>query len=371
MIHRPSLVLACLSVLIGFLAVTQAARAQIRLEDIGGHAVVLDKPARRIAVDDGRTIIAMSFLSDDPVDLIAAWPHDVDRFGRELYAAYSQKFPALDSLPRVASNAQDMDVEQILALRPDAFLVSTVTHASPAQLEQLRQGGITVIAIDFVTDPLSNTDLSLAIIGKATGHEAEAERIIALRDKVRAGIAAKLQAADATSGGKGTPHPKILLEPHASTREPCCNSPGKAGLGKFLSAVGADNSGAVIGDRPFGKLALEQVIASAPTVYIATGGAYMKDRGGLLIGPAFSPEQTQKSLNTLTERTGFSVLDLKPEAVHGISQQLFSSPLDILVLELLAKWARPDVFAAVDVETTRTALNRLMAVPLTGPYWSH
>lgn len=370
MIHRPPLVLACLSVLIGFLAVTPAARAEIRLEDISGHTVALEKPARRVAVDDGRTIIAMSFLTDDPVGLIAAWPHDVDRFGRELYAAYSRKFPALESLPRVASNAQDLDVEQVLALHPDVFFVSTVTHASPAQLEQLREGGIAVIAIDFVTDPLENTDRSLAILGKATGHDAEAARIIALRDDVKGDIARRLQAADAASADKTVMRPKILLEPHASTQQPCCNSPGKAGLGRFLSTVGADNVGGVIGDRPSGKLALEQVIASAPSVYIATGGAYMKNRGGLLIGPEFSAEETRQSLTALTARESFSVLDFKPEAMHGISQQLFNSPLDILVLELLAKWARPDVFGAIDVEATRAALNRLMAVPLTGTYWT-
>lgn len=346
------------------------ARAEITLRDIADNEVVLPEPARHLVVDDGRTILAMSFLAEDPVSLVAAWPHDIDRFGVDLYGAYRQTFPQIDTLPKVSSNAQDLNVEQILAVNPDAVLLSSVSHASPAQIAQLRDNGIAVIMIDFVSDPLANTDRSLAIVGKVIGREAAARQIISLREAVRDEIAHRLATLPQAVENAAAARPSVLLEPHAATGGDCCNSPGKAGVGKFLEFVRARNMGEIIGDRPAGKLGLEYLLTAKPGIYIATGGSYMKARGGLLIGPEFSEEQTKVSLQALVERPGIEAIGFQPHAVHGVSQQLFNSPLDILVLQLVAKWSWPDLFADLDPEATRQDLNALMKVPLQGRYWT-
>lgn len=338
------------------------ASAGIVLHDIKGREVSLAMPARRLVVDDGRMVLALSFLTGDPVGLIAAWPHDVDRLGRELYARYQEKFPEIDALPRSTSNAQDMVVEQIVAARPDAVLLSIYSHPTDQQLQQLDKTGIPVIFLDFVSDPLVNTDRSLEILGKAIGREEEANRIIALRVRHRADIAQRITAS------AGSVKPSIFLEAHASTQEPCCNSPGEAGIGKFIDFVGGRNIGDVLKNRPFGQLSLEYIIAANPEIYVATGGDYMKNRGGLLIGPNFDASQTQASLDELLARPGFSAV--RSGSAHGISQQLFNSPLDILALELLAKWVHPELFADLDVEATRRELSELMAVPLGDMYWT-
>lgn len=342
------------------------ASAGIVLRDIKGREVSLTRPAQRLVVDDGRMILALSFLANDPVGLIAAWPHDVDRFGRELYARYQEKFPQIDTLPHSTSNAQDMVVEQILAAHPDAVLLSIYSHPADQQLQQLDQAGVPVIFLDFVSDPLNNTDRSLGILGKAIGHEEEATRVIAVRTQHRAAIAQRVTAM------AGSTKPSIFMETHASTQEQCCNSPGGAGIGKFIDFVGSRNIGDILKNRPFGQLSLEFIIAANPETYVATGGAYMKNRGGLLIGPDFDAAQTQASLDELLARPGFSTFSaVRNRTAHGISQQLFNSPLDILALELLAKWTHPQLFADLDVDATRQELNELMAVPLRGIYWTN
>lgn len=346
------------------------AKAEIRITDIRGREVVLSEPAHRIAVDDGRTILAMSFLSDNPVGLIAGWPHDVNRMGQEIYHAYRQKFPAIETLQRVSSNAQDFNVEQVLAVAPDLLLISAASHVTAAQLDQIRASGIAVATVDFQQDPLKNTDASLEIIGKAIGRDTEARRIVSLRQDVRNRIEKRIAEAQTSAAGKSSARPLVLVEPHASTQDACCNSPGKAGLGTFLSFVGADNVGHVIGDKPSGKLGLEYLITARPDVYVATGGAYMKERGGLLIGPSFNEAETGASLKALMDRPGFSALELKPQAIHGLSQQLFNSPLDIVALELFARWSRPALFSDLDPEKTMEAMNAMMAVPLEGRYWT-
>ena len=73
----------------------------------------------------------------------------------------------------------------------------------------------------------------------------------------------------------------------------------------------------------------------------------------------------------LLARPGFAAIPaVATGAVHGLSQQIFNSPLDVLALELIAKWTQPKLFEDLDVEATRRTLNGFMAVPLTGVYWT-
>jgi iron complex transport system substrate-binding protein len=339
--------------------------AEIVLTDLKGRTVALEKPARRLVVDDGRLIIGLSFLTDDPVGIVAAWPHDVDRFGRELYDSYRRKFPAIETLPRTASNAQDLQVEQVLAAKPDLVVLSLLSRSSDAQVEQIVQAGIPVVFLDFIADPFGNMDRSLAILGEAIGREGRAADLISLRRAHVRRIGERIAAA------KNRERPLVFLETHASVSEACCNSTGAANLGKFLGFLGARSVGDVLGDKPFGQVSLEYVVASIPDVYIATGGEYMAARGGLLIGPGYDAAKTQETMARLVARPGFPQLPAIGRGnVHGISQQIFHSPLDLLGLELFAKWIHPQLFADVDVEETRLELARFMAVPLAGTFWT-
>ncbi len=352
-----------LAMLVASFTVPSLARADIILHDLKGRTVTLAKPASHIVVDDGRMIVALSFLTEDPVRLIAAWPHDVDRLGQELYGSFRARFPSIDSLPRSTSNAQDMVVEQIFAARPDLVVLSLYSHPAEQQLDQLAQAGIPVVFVDFVSDPFDNTDRSLEILAQAIGRSGAAEKIVAFRDQQREMIRSRLAGT--------TERPAVFMETHASTQEACCNSPGTGSAGKFLDFVHARNIGDILKNKPFGQISLEYVVASRPDIYVATGGAYMAKRAGLLIGPAFGRDETRQSLDRLLARPGFRDLPaVKAGAVHGLSQQLFNSPLDILALDLLAKWTHPALFKDLDVEAAKQTLNGLMAVPLTGSYWT-
>ncbi len=344
---------------------SSAAHAEVTLTDLKGRSVTLQKPASRLLVDDGRLIIALSFLSTDPVSLIAAWPHDLDRFGRELYATYLAKFPAIATLPKSTSNAQDMAVEQVIAARPDLVVLSLHSRPAEQQLAQLDEAGIPVIFVDFSADPFLNTDKSLDILGKAIGRDEQAEKVVAFRREQKHVLA------DRISKAGGLQKPIVFMETHASTDEACCNSPGSGNVGRFIDFVGGANIGAVLHGKPSGQISLEYAIAAKPDVYIASGGQYMETRGGLLVGPNYSASQTQASLDRLLARPGFSSLPAVDTGnVHGISQQLFNSPLDLLAMELIARWVHPDLFADIDIETARQRLNGFMAVPLTGAYWT-
>jgi len=169
----------------------------------------------------------------------------------------------------------------------------------------------------------------------------------------------------------GRDRPRVFLEPHAARTEECCPSPGKGNIGNYIEFVGGRNIGAAAIGSVTGVLSLEYVIEADPDVYIATGGPHMEGTNGLLIGPGYDAARVQDTLRRVVRRKGISGLRAVREGrVHGIAHQLLNSPLDILTIEALAKWIRPDLFGSRDPDATLREINgRFLAVPLEGINW--
>ncbi|MCK0197226.1 ABC transporter substrate-binding protein [Ancylobacter sp. 6x-1] len=340
------------------------AQAEIVLTDVAGRTVTLEAPAHRLLIDDGRFLTALSLLHRDPVAVLAAWPRDINRFGERTYADYAARFPAIDRLAKVASSAGKLSVEQVLAARPDVAVFSLGSQPSDADRATMEAAGIKVMVIDFFIHPLTNTEPSLLLLGRATGAQEAAERFLAYRRE-------KLEAIRARIAASPKPAPTVFLEPHAAQTDDCCNSPGKGNVGDLIAFAGGDNIGAAVIPRAFGKLNLEYVIAQDPEVYIATGGAHMAGTAGLTVGPEFPPDVARHTLQGVVARPGFAALKAVREGrVHGLSHQLLNSPLDIVTAQILAAWIRPDLFSEAEADEVQRTLNeRFLAVPVAGPNW--
>ncbi|MFC3165635.1 ABC transporter substrate-binding protein [Ciceribacter thiooxidans] len=342
-----------------------AAEAEIITTDLKGREVHLREPARRLAVDDARTIIALSFTGTEAPALVAAWPHDVARIGEDLYQAYRARFPQIDGLPQIASNQQNLSVEEIAAAEPDLVVLSLYSHVTPEQVTQIEMLGIPVAYVDFTLDPLAHTGESIRLLGRLTGNEAAADAFADFRDGEIAGLVARVDEVAAAGS------PTVFMETHASTTEACCNSPGTENFGRILALLKARNIGDILKGRPFGQVSTEHVISSGPEVYIATGGPYMEKRNGLLIGPSYDAETTEASLLRLLSRPGFSSLPAVASGrVHGMSSQLLAPGFDLLAMQLMAAWCYPQAFTDFDAGQALEELNARTAVPLEGIYWT-
>lgn len=341
------------------------ARADILLKDVTGREVTLASPARRLLIDDGRFIIALSLIHPDPVGVLAAWPRDINRIGQRTYAAYKAKFPAIEALPKVASSAGTLSVEQVLAAKPDLAVFSLGSQPSEEERAKIEAAGIPVVVIDFFVHPLRNLEPSLRLLGEATGREEQAEAFLAFRRERLDAIAAEVKALG------DAPRPRVFLEPHAGMTADCCNSPGRGNVGEIIDFVGGTNIGEAVIPRAFGKLNLEYVVAQNPDIYIATGGSHLEGTGGTLIGPEYTIERARTTLAGVVARPGFAGLRaVRDKHVFALSHQLLNSPLDILTVEILARWIQPRLFGDLDVEATRRTLNeRFLAVPVEGPNW--
>lgn len=353
--------LACCGLLMTVLLAQPALAAQI--VDLRGRTVTVPDQARKISIDDGRFLVALALIQGDPVARLAAWPRDVHRIGDATYQQYLQKFPALRSVPQVASSAGSFNLEAVLSAAPDVAVVSVGSGPSDAQIAQLQAAGIPVVFIDFFDNPFKNQEPSLRILGQLTGGQARADAYIALRRQHLDRIAQRV--------AKVKDRPTVFLEAHAGISNDCCNSPGKGNMGEYIEFVGGHNIGADVLKSPTGKLNLEYVMSRDPKVYIATGGAHLEKSGGLVLGAGYDAARARASLATVAQRQGIAQLSaVKSGNTFGLAHQLINSPIDIVALEAFATWIHPELFKDVDPAKTLQEINqKFLAVPYQGTGW--
>lgn len=343
---------------------TETASAQ-PLVDLRDRPLKVTLPAGKMSIDDGRYLIALALIHPDPVSLLAAWSGDVNRISPEMYKAFVEKFPALETLPKTPSSAADFDVEAVLAAQPKVAVVSLGQGPTDAQVAQLESAGVVVAFIDFFSHPFENQARSLTLLGRLTGRETQAGEYNDFRTGKLKVIADRVATLPADK------RPTVFLEAHAGNGPDCCNSPGKGNVGDYITFVGGRNIGEDVLKSTFGKLNLEYVIDRDPDVYIATGGPHLAKVGGFVVGPQFTTEQAQASLKKVASRRGIGSLKAVREGrVHGLSHQLINSPIDVVATEALAKWIHPELFGDLDPRATLEEINtRFLAVPYRGEYW--
>ena len=339
--------------------------AQGQLVDIRGRSVPFTGPARRIAIDDSRYLVALGLIHPDPVSLLAAWPKDVNRLGAETYQQLLRKSPGLADLPKVSSSAGSFDMESLLAAKPDLALLSLESGITDAQIAQVEAAGVPVVIVDFFVKPFENLQKSLTLLGRLTGREKQAEDFLAFR------AAHMERIAKAVAALPKDDRPTVFVEAHAGMSADCCNSPGRGNIGDYINFVGGHNIGSDVITQSFGKLNLEYVISRDPYIYIATGGPHLEKPGGLVLGAGYDGARARASLVKVTSRKGISGLTaVKAGRAYGFSHHLINSPLDIVAIETFAKWVHPEAFGDIDPNATLAEINeRFLSIPYVGVYW--
>ncbi len=347
---------------------TAQAQAQtpgtVTIRDVRGRSVTMPSPARRILIDDGRYLVALSLLTPDPAAPLVGWPRDINRIGDATWQAFRTRFPRLDSLPQTSSSAGTFSLERALAVRADVAFFTLGQGPSDAEVRRLESAGTAVVFIDFFSHPFEHLEPSLRLLGQALARQETAETFLAWRRAKLNGITAKISAT--------TPRPRVFLEAHAGIADDCCNSPGKGNVGDYITLVGGKNIGEDVLPGTFGKLQLEYVLSQQPAVYIATGGPHLEQRRGLTLGQGYEATVAQQALARVSTRRGIASLTaVKAGRAHGLSHHLLNSPLDVLAIEAMARWIHPELFGTLDPRRTMAELNtRFLAVPLTGTYWT-
>jgi iron complex transport system substrate-binding protein len=347
-----------------------SAETQIQIHDIAGRHVVLDRPARRILLAQGRHLPALALIHPDPVSILAGWQSDMQRQDAATYELFRRKFPALDAVPVVGNGVpENFSIERALALKPDVAILSWYVagmqrgSAEPsAVVKRFESAGIPVVIVDFFANPLRDTSPSIRILGKVVGREREADAFLQFYE----GHLSRLKD---TLAAKQPRRPTVFMHAHAGGNE-CCYSSGKGTFDDFISLAGGRNIAADVIPGSTGQISLEYLIARNPEVYVATGGAHLAASGGLVLGTGVDPDIARRRFAELLARPGLSGLSaVTAGRAHALWHMFNDSPSHVVALEWLAKWFHPELFGDIDPAETMKRLNAFSAVPLEGAYW--
>lgn len=333
---------------------TVHAAETVTITDVAGREVSVKVPAEKLILGEGRLIYGLATLDTDaPFKRVVGWRDDLKKADPQGYGIYAAKYPEIDSLPTFGGIKDGtFDVEQAISLKPDVIVMNLEAKGATddASLDKkLAAVGIPLVYIDFRESPMKNTETSMRILGQLTGLEARAEEFIKFRaDHIKL-VTDRL--------AKANPKiPNVFIERAAGYSDECCMSFGNENFGKMVELAGGKNIAADIIPGTFGTINPEQVVASNPDQFVGTGGdweAYAPGMGWVPVGPGADMKEAKRKLIGLTERPAFrDIKATKNNNIHIVWHQFYNSPYQFVVIEQMAKWFHPDLFADIEPEAS-------------------
>ncbi|AJD54209.1 ABC transporter substrate-binding protein [Thalassospira xiamenensis] len=333
---------------------TVHAAETVTITDVAGREVSVKVPAEKLILGEGRLIYGLATLDTDaPFKRVVGWRDDLKKADPQGYGIYAAKYPEIDSLPTFGGIKDGtFDVEQAISLKPDVIVMNLEAKGATddASLDKkLAAVGIPLVYIDFRESPMKNTETSMRILGQLTGLETRAEEFIKFRaDHIKL-VTDRL--------AKANPKiPDVFIERAAGYSDECCMSFGNENFGKMVELAGGKNIAADIIPGTFGTINPEQVVASNPDQFVGTGGdweAYAPGMGWVPVGPGADMKEAKRKLIGLTERPAFrDIKATKNNNIHIVWHQFYNSPYQFVVIEQMAKWFHPDLFADIEPEAS-------------------
>lgn len=352
----------CSTYLTGSVSVMRSAQAKpITVTDMLDRQVTLQKPAERIVLPEGRHVLTLALLGEEPVSRLVGWGTDLKRYAPAAYETVSEAFPFLAELPDVGGvNGNDISYETVIAANPDLVLF-TLYGPPPSGLEKLDAAGIAYAFVDFFQEPLNKTVPSMRMLGELLGKEAEAEKFIDFYQEHMDGVSRRLEGI--------TNQPDVLFHLNPDGKS-CCFSSGPGNMSDFIAAAGGHNIGADRIPGAIGQISLEYILSRDPDFYLAGGGSTVS-ANGLAIGSVVTPETSHETLARIVATPGLSSLSaIKNDRAAGIWLFFFDNPLFVVGVEAMGKMFHPEAFKDVYPARTMEVLNSdFYPFDLTGTFW--
>ena len=220
--------------------------AEIKVTDVLGREVILDKPATKILGIHNPTLNAAVVLGGGQKYLTGFGPKAM---GRGLYSAVMDDF---DGLPQVGTGGK-LNLEAVAATGAELAIVPERLKEQIGEFENLGIPAIVIIPGKESLDGVKNT---LTILGKAIGEEERASKINELFDK-------KIDNAKAISSKAKTKQKVLFL----GKESPLSVAPAAMIQTELIEAAGGENAVSGIDkEGGFVDVSIEQIIAWNPDV---------------------------------------------------------------------------------------------------------
>lgn len=343
------------------------------LTDVTGRVVEIEKPATRVLLGEGRFLSAIALLErDDPAAKIAGMLGDFPLVDPDGYRHFVTAFPAVAKVPTFGRITEDtVSVESMVALQPEVAVFGLGGHGPAAHsketVEKLTAAGVKVVFIDFRSDPLVNTPKSMRLLGQIFGREAEADEFVRFYETELERVASRL---------KDVKHkPAVFIENRVGLSDDCCGTMAHGMMGRFIDFAGGDNIANALIPGEFGTLSLEHLLAVQPEIYIGTAIGSKATAAGqtmrIHLGAEADENTARESLRHALTRTGIDQLTaVKNGRAHAIWHHYYNSPLNVVAVQVFAKWLHPELFADLrPEETLKTLHTRFQKLPQAGVFW--
>ena len=229
---------------------------------------------------------------------------------------YSDYPAAAKNLPKITTFP--LNLEQVVALKPDLILAAGIQ--SPDDIKKLADLKLNVLVIGSVNTTFDSVYSDIALLGKATGTDAQAKSIVdAMKQRVAA-VAAKIATA--------TTKPNVYWE--LDSTDP--SKPYAPGPGSFINDIITMAGGVNVtanAKSPYAQINAEEIIAANPDIIILSDASY------------------GTTVDSVKARKGWSVINaVKNNLVFPIDDNLVSRPGPRIVdgLEAAAKLIHPELF---------------------------
>ena len=155
------LVSVVLALLLALSCVSGFAEGALEVTDMTGRTVALDAPAKRVVA-----------ITAANVEVLYALGAGDTLVGRGEYCNYPEE--ALNA--HAVKSGAELNVEEVLALQPDLVIMDTMAQTTE-QVAALENAGLKVIITK--EDGIAGVYEAIALIGKAVGKDAEADKLVA------------------------------------------------------------------------------------------------------------------------------------------------------------------------------------------------
>lgn len=327
-----------------------AARAEpVVVTDLKGRELRFDRPPERILLQDGTDAMLLALLDrDEPFARVAAWNRNLLDADPSLWEVLRERWPAADAVPVIPIDGANYDLEAMLALRPDLVVVQRGAAGpfASGELEPIFEAvGAQVVYIDTELSPFEGTRASVELLGRILDREREAGEFAAMQESILSDLRERLPA------GKEPRRVFLDIRGGQAGLDHCCKTQGEIAWGSFVTELGALNIGAELLPGVSGEVGLEQVLAAAPDVIVATGSG--RGLAPIPFGYGADRAAVAAAASAVLHRAGLDALPAVEAGRAGaIYHQFYKSPFSVVGLQHLARLVHPGRFEALDPDRT-------------------
>ncbi|MGH1542252.1 MAG: ABC transporter substrate-binding protein [Arenicella sp.] len=360
----------------------------IHVVDLAGRNLHFKTVPQRIILGESRYLFALSILDQkDPLRRIVGMVTNLKKIDFGSYRQYRKKFPEIDAIAQVGhTSADSFSVEKALSLNADLAIFGIDGHGPNARhaqlIDQLQSAGVKVVFIDFRNEPVVNAVKSITLLGKVLGREQRAKQYTDFYQDQLQRVSKRLSQLDAQAIELDVEQkrPDVFLHSRVGLQDLCCETMVRGMMATFIDQTNGVNIARERVPGSAGILNLEYLLMNQPEVYIATAIGASSDSTPadgdnippyIILGAGVDEAIAQRSFVRALNASGINELQaVKTQRAYAIWHHFYNTPLNIVAIQVFAKWLYPDEFTDLDPRHTLQVLfDRFQSVPLQGTYW--